>query len=249
MRKNHQISLWVVSLVLTVVAFACVIYRSVQTKEGGTDKQAHTLKFPKDSENMDTGGNSKFFIRYIDTITLDTMYFVCRIDIHGDTIPDQIEVRYANDSICSYQYYLNNNGDTVLLDYSRQQDQIAQQDTLVWENDSLFNEVQDSILNADEQRLIEDVTEYLDRIAQKGLEKERTIDSLRRETVNRKNCANFLGTLKYRIYHNENYILNQNRNVYDYQKHYQKRQKGMGDSLKNSFCHHVYSLLEQLQRF
>lgn len=167
MRKNHQISLWVVSLVLTVVAFACVIYRSVQTKEGGTDKQAHTLKFPKDSENMDTGGNSKFFIRYIDTITLDTMYFVCRIDIHGDTIPDQIEVRYANDSICSYQYYLNNNGDTVLLDYSRQQDQIAQQDTLVWENDSLFNEVQDSILNADEQRLIEDVTEYLDRIAQK----------------------------------------------------------------------------------
>ena len=114
MRKNHQISLWVVSLVLTVVAFACVIYRSVQTKEGGTDKQAHTLKFPKDSENMDTGGNSKFFIRYIDTITLDTMYFVCRIDIHGDTIPDQIEVRYANDSICSYQYYLNNNGDTVL---------------------------------------------------------------------------------------------------------------------------------------
>ena len=92
MRKNHQISLWVVSLVLTVVAFACVIYRSVQTKEGGTDKQAHTLKFPKDSENMDTGGNSKFFIRYIDTITLDTMYFVCRIDIHGDTIPDQINL-------------------------------------------------------------------------------------------------------------------------------------------------------------
>ena len=177
MRKNHQISLWVVSLVLTVVAFACVIYRSVQTKEGGTDKQAHTLKFPKDSENMDTGGNSKFFIRYIDTITLDTMYFVCRIDIH---------------SICSYQYYLNNNGDTVLLDYSRQQDQIAQQDTLVWENDSLFNEVQDSILNADEQRLIEDVTEYLDRIAQKGLEKERTIDSLRRENRESKELRELL---------------------------------------------------------
>ena len=169
MRKNHQISLWVVSLVLTVVAFACVIYRSVQTKEGGTDKQAHTLKFPKDSENMDTGGNSKFFIRYIDTITLDTMY-----------------------SICSYQYYLNNNGDTVLLDYSRQQDQIAQQDTLVWENDSLFNEVQDSILNADEQRLIEDVTEYLDRIAQKGLEKERTIDSLRRENRESKELRELL---------------------------------------------------------
>lgn len=166
--------------------------RSVQTKEGGTDKQAHTLKFPKDSENMDTGGNSKFFIRYIDTITLDTMYFVCRIDIHGDTIPDQIEVRYANDSICSYQYYLNNNGDTVLLDYSRQQDQIAQQDTLVWENDSLFNEVQDSILNADEQRLIEDVTEYLDRIAQKGLEKERTIDSLRRENRESKELRELL---------------------------------------------------------
>ena len=161
-------------------------------QEGGTDKQAHTLKFPKDSENMDTGGNSKFFIRYIDTITLDTMYFVCRIDIHGDTIPDQIEVRYANDSICSYQYYLNNNGDTVLLDYSRQQDQIAQQDTLVWENDSLFNEVQDSILNADEQRLIEDVTEYLDRIAQKGLEKERTIDSLRRENRESKELRELL---------------------------------------------------------
>lgn len=91
-----------------------------------------------------------------------------------------------------YQYYLNNNGDTVLLDYSRQQDQIAQQDTLVWENDSLFNEVQDSILNADEQRLIEDVTEYLDRIAQKGLEKERTIDSLRRENRESKELRELL---------------------------------------------------------
>jgi replication fork clamp-binding protein CrfC len=78
------------------------------------------------------------------------------------------------------------------LDYSRQQDQIAQQDTLVWENDSLFNEVQDSILNADEQRLIEDVTEYLDRIAQKGLEKERTIDSLRRENRESKELRELL---------------------------------------------------------
>ena len=67
--------------------------------------------------------------------------------------------------------------------------------------------------------------------------------------MNRKNCANFLGTLKYRIYHNENYILNQNRNVYDYQKHYQKRQKGMGDSLKNILRPLAFSLLEQLQRF
>lgn len=78
------------------------------------------------------------------------------------------------------------------MDYSRQQDQIAQQDTLVWENDSLFNEVQDSILNADEQRLIEDVTEYLDRIAQKGLEKERTIDSLRRENRESKELRELL---------------------------------------------------------
>ena len=58
--------------------------------------------------------------------------------------------------------------------------------------DSLFNEVQDSILNADEQRLIEDVTEYLDRIAQKGLEKERTIDSLRRENRESKELRELL---------------------------------------------------------
>ena len=48
------------------------------------------------------------------------------------------------------------------------------------------------ILNADEQRLIEDVTEYLDRIAQKGLEKERTIDSLRRENRESKELRELL---------------------------------------------------------
>ncbi len=163
MRKKKIRYLWDLTGVLLIAVAAIAFYRHERT-----DKRCGYV-VPTEADVPERGLNNtptkKFFTRYIDTITLDTMYFVCKLNQAGDTIPDQINLTYANDSVAMCRYYLNNRGDTVLLDYYLQQDKLAPAITALPVTDSLFRNVKDSVINEDEQRLISDISGYLDRIS------------------------------------------------------------------------------------
>ena len=98
--------------------------------------------------------NPKFFVRYIDTLTNDTLYYVCFLGPNGDSIPDRVPVIYENGDTLYYNYYLNNNGDTVLLDYTDPTAELL---------DSLRQEEMiQSELDAESIELANEVSRYLD---------------------------------------------------------------------------------------
>ena len=98
--------------------------------------------------------NPKFFVRYIDTLTNDTLYYVCFLGPNGDSIPDRVPVIYENGDTLYYNYYLNNNGDTVLLDYTDPTAELL--DSLLQE------EMIQSELDAESIELANEVSRYLD---------------------------------------------------------------------------------------
>ena len=101
--------------------------------------------------------NPNFFVRYIDTLTNDTLYYVCFLGPNGDSIPDRVPVIYENGDTLYYNYYLNNNGDTVLLDYTDYTDSTAELlDSLRQE------EMIQSELDAESIELANEVSRYLD---------------------------------------------------------------------------------------
>lgn len=162
MSKNKNY-LWNLTGVLLIMVSTIAFYRY----ERPADKRCGYV-VPDELDvpewKLDDTLTKKFFTRYIDTITLDTMYFVCKLSQDGDTIPDQICLTYANDSVAMFRYYMNSMGDTVLLDYFLQQDKLVPTDTAFPVTDSLFRNVKNSVINEDEQRLISDISGYLDRI-------------------------------------------------------------------------------------
>ena len=91
----------------------------------------------------------KFFVRWIDTLTNDTLYYVCWLSPEGDSIPDRVPVIYENGDTLFYNYYLNNDGDTVLLDYTDPstvlQDSLAVVDSLRTELDEAAKELTDEV--------------------------------------------------------------------------------------------------------
>lgn len=165
MSKQYTRALWGISGVLLLAVFAIAFYR----------QDSPTVANPLPSPSSDKiwpewaiadSIDKKFFTRYIDSITYDTMYFVCRMTPEGDTIPDKVYIEYDNDSICSFRYYLNNNGDTVLLDYFHTEIQPSSHDTALLLMDSMFQKSRNSVLNSDEQKLVDDIANYLEQIEQ-----------------------------------------------------------------------------------
>ncbi len=170
MSKKFHHTLWSLSGVLLIALFGIALHRF--KKPEGTQRMRPHPDEPGWAEWAvdDTLGN-KFFTRYIDTLTLDTMYFVCRLNASGDTVPDLLAVTYANDSTVSFRYYLNNQGDTVLLDYFQPQaDRAVLSDSLQRRTDSLFLAAQDSVFTAEGQQLVDEISGYLDRINRTGIE-------------------------------------------------------------------------------
>lgn len=100
----------------------------------------------------------KFFVRYIDTLTNDTLYYVCHLSPDGDSIPDRVPVIYENGDTLYYNYYLNNNGDTVLLDYTDPNTELSDSLQLM---DTLRAE-----LDAASLELADEVARYLDGLGQ-----------------------------------------------------------------------------------
>lgn len=161
MTKNKRKSLWPVTAVLFLI-IAAIITSFFPVRE----KPVPGLPEPvsNDSSLFSDEPVRKFFTRHIDTLTHDTMYFVCMLGSNGDTVPDRIAVTYANDSTAYYRYYLDNRGDTVIMDYLHQQ--VPDSPTTPTEDstDSLFMAVKDSLLGKGEQELITSIENYLDRV-------------------------------------------------------------------------------------
>ena len=86
----------------------------------------------------------RFFVRVIDTILGDTLYYVCRKGPDGDSIPDMLPIVHPSGDTLFYHYYLTGQGDTVLLDFTA--DQTGEADTVPsWrmdeESEALVDEV------------------------------------------------------------------------------------------------------------
>lgn len=164
MNKRYHRILWALAGLLIIVLWI-ISYLKIQSQPGDYQRMKQIKCHSIRHFTQDKLPDNKFFTRYIDTITLDTMYFICRLGPAGDTIPDLIDVTYGNDSVVSFRYYLNSQGDTVFLDYYNPLDETGLDDSLQHETDSIFKVAHDSIFNAEGQRLVEEITDYLDRIS------------------------------------------------------------------------------------
>lgn len=163
MKRKENPFLWALvgALMLAILGLALI-----QNNRARRNSPPAASTFSEDNAGsfMDISNGRTFFTRHIDTVTCDTMYFVCRLGPNGDTIPDIIGVTYPNDSVAYYRYYLNNQGDTVLMDYLLQHEQEVPKKPNDTDPDSLFLAVKDSVMNKDEQTLISAISSYLERI-------------------------------------------------------------------------------------
>lgn len=178
MKRKENPFLWALAgaLMLVILGLALMVNNGARKKSVPVVSTS-----PGDNSGpfMDISNDRTFFMRHIDTVTCDTMYFVCRLGSNGDTIPDFIGVTYPNDSVAYYRYYLNNQGDTVLMDYLLQQEQEAPEKPNATDPDSLFLAIKDSVMNKDEQTLISAISSYLERIHTNGTDDtERVPDSV-----------------------------------------------------------------------
>ena len=108
----------------------------------------------------------RFFMRHIDPATEDTFYFVCFKTPEGDTLPDVVPVAHPNGDTLYFRYYLNNNGDTVLLDHEVEDDRGAN-DTDLWQNpaDTLSeHSEEDSAFQAESDALIREIAGFLQQV-------------------------------------------------------------------------------------
>lgn len=178
-------------LLLCYAAFFLVVGAYVYTnrKQKHPSLPATDRDFPAWADSTSMQG--KFFTRYIDTLTCDTMYFVCRYDENGDTIPDLVRITYPNDSVMEFRYYLDNNGDTVLQDYFQPAMlTYLPTDSATRMADSLYRITKDSVMAEESEELINDLSAFLERINRQDTDSiEQVLTDLTEETMTEEKMA------------------------------------------------------------
>lgn len=150
----------IVCFLFGVCVGACVALAGIRLGRDSspTPSEGVPVEVVNELPSVDEPVLPKFFVRYIDTLTNDTLYYVCYRDANGDSIPDRVPVIYANGDTLYYNYYLNSNGDTVLLDYTDPTaallDSLRQEEAMRME------------LDRESMELVDEVSRYLDGLGQ-----------------------------------------------------------------------------------
>lgn len=123
---------------------AGLTYYGLSPKEDVPVLQEEPLYEEEPLPEVEETTQRRFFVRVIDTVLGDTLYYVCRKGPDGDSIPDMLPFVHPSGDTLFYHYYLTSQGDTVLLDFTA--DQTGEGDTVPsWrmdeESEALVDEV------------------------------------------------------------------------------------------------------------